>query len=344
MKPTVEIVPPEFRKWAGLRPAYEDQAQRAIQMAFTLINECLAGPDTPFGQLSRNGLLLNDETREYLYTNDYGFIDDKPLPGRSPMLERWIDKYVDAGMTDGQKVAALSQSLYHDVPMAYPKVPSFLYGESDEQTLLKGAGHCSCKARMLTAMCQMIGIQARPAMMWPWMDDSAEPVVARSGHTVAEAYIDGQWGFFDPEHHMYCQTGDGRFPSIADIRENPRLLIDMPADVAIAMQPVDYLDRPADQDFFQWYWYKNFNPRCMTQISRYDSAGDHTIKWTWATEEFRAMQRADYERYRKLLNELADRGQLTDRIYQMGLDEFLIHMGITDANLRSQARSAVRVA
>src|SRR5690606_30470125 len=158
--------------------------------------------------MARNGLLLNEQTEAFLYKGDYGFIDGPYVKGTRPLLEAWVNRYVKPGMSDGEKVIALSQSLFYDVPETFGKVPAFLYGESDEETLLKGGGHCSCRGRVLTALCQVAGLQARPAMMYIWVDPDGDPNKELSGHTVAEVYIDGQWGFFDPQHHCYAQTAD----------------------------------------------------------------------------------------------------------------------------------------
>ena len=52
-----------------------------------------------------------------------------------------------------------------------------------------------------------------------------------------------------------------------------------------------------------------------------------------SSPEFREKQRHDLDRYKAVLYELARNGDLTDRIYAMGVEEFRSAMGITDAQL-----------
>ncbi|MBI2194275.1 MAG: transglutaminase domain-containing protein [Planctomycetes bacterium] len=236
-------------------------------------------------------------------------------------------------MTDAEKVIALSQSM-DTLKRRFPPPPAFLYGESDEQTLLKGGGHCSCRARLLCALCQVLGLEARPAMMWAWADP-AKPDVLLGGHTVAEVYLDGQWGFFDPQHHLYCRTHDGSFPGMARIRKNPELLCCMPEAEVTRMKATGYPSATEGEALFRYYWYKNFDPRCPISISRHDVNEPYVGPWNWATAEFRQRQQHDYEQFKKVLFAMAARGELTESVYRMNVDEFRRFAGITDGQLVS---------
>jgi hypothetical protein len=338
MKPTKDIIPQALRKYVGLRYPIADARIRAVHQSFAMSNECMAGPRTPFGAMSRNGVLLNDETRDFIYRTKFGQIDQPYKVGRFPVLERYIDSIINDRMSDAEKVIALSQSL-EQVPKRYPKVPVFLYGEDDQDTLLKGAGHCSCRGRLLSAMAQMIGLQGRPCFQWAWIDFDKNPDKILGGHTVAEVLIDGHWGFFDPQHACYCYDGQ-RVYSIDEIRRNPEVWTHMPDAVVRDMKVVPYADALPGMNFFEYYWYKNFNPKCPIQIGSHDVNGEYEVKWTWATPEFRQKQALDFDTNKKLLLDLAARGEYSDDIYQLGLEAFRDRFGITQIGLRSQDDTA----
>ena len=330
---TIDLVPPEIREYAGPRPWLDDPFQRAQHMAFNLITELLSPRHTPFGRMACNGLLLNDGTADYLYGGSFGLLDRPYVPGSRPILEAYIESVITEEMSDGEKVIALSQSMV-SLKKRFPPPPAFLYGESDEQTVLKGGGHCSCRARLLCALCQVLGIDARPAMQWAWVDrDNPEKLLG--GHTVAEAHIDGQWGFFDPQHHLYCRTHDGSFPGIRQIRENPEIFYDMPGDEVERMQPGGYPGHESGRGLFEYYWYKNFSPSCPISISRHDVNAPYLGPWNWATREFREKQDHDYEQFKEALLGMAERGELNKTVYRMSVDEFRRHAGITDGQLPS---------
>lgn len=338
MMKTVDLVPAHLKKYAGMRFHLEGVRQRAEQMAFTFATECLAGAQTPFGKVSRNGLLLCDQTREYLYGGEYGKIEKPYEPGMNLVLEAFIASLVKPGMSDGEKAVALSQSMYFELVRRYPRSPVFLYGESDQETLLKGSGHCSCRARLLCAMCQMIGIPARPVICWTWKDAGGmEPERLLGGHTVAEVFIDGRWGFFDPQHHLYCMDSSGRFYSVDEIRSRPECFTRMPEAVTRPMEVVGYGAEQGSRTTLEYYWYKNLSPGCPVQISRHDVNAPYVGEWFWATPQVREKQARDRARHLAVLNELADGGGITDRVYQMGVEEFRREFGISDGELQSRA-------
>jgi hypothetical protein len=334
---TIDLVPSELHKYVGIRFEILDQHQRAEHMAFSFANECLAAGTTPFGRMSRNGVLLCDQTRAFLYGTDFGKITSPYRQGTHALLEKYIAQYVKPGMTDGQKVVVLSQSLLFDLPERYPKPPAFLYGESDQETLLKGGGHCSCKARLLCALCQMIGISARPVMMWTWREHAGKSTgKIMGGHSVVEALIDGRWGFLDPQHHLYCADESGRFYSVDEIRRQPEVFTKMPGSVTGPMHAAGYADQ-GGKDLFEFYWHKNFNPRCPTQITQHDVNEVYLGGWFWATDAVRSAQHMDAARHRAMLGEMADKGQISDEVYQMNLTQFRKAFNITDGQLPTRA-------
>lgn len=335
LKPTRDIVPDHFKKFAGRRFHIDDQYTRAIHMAFTLSNEGLAEPGSPFWGVSTNGLMLNDQTAAYIYDGDYGKDNLPYKAGTHPVLERYIDEVTNDKMTDAQRVIALSQSMHYHLPKRYPKVPVFLYNESDEHTLLKGGGHCSCRARLLCALSQIMGIPARPVMQWAWIDFSKDDKKILGGHTVAEVFLNGEWGFFDPQHHLYAFTRDGRIPGIREIRRTPEIFTKTPKEIEDIIEPSGYGAAQGDKGVWEYYWYKNFNHKCPIQISRHDTMQPYEARWLWATPELRKNQQEDYARNEAILKDLAAKNGITDEIYAMNLHQFRRRMNITDAKYQS---------
>jgi len=336
MKMTKDMVPAEFRKWVGRRYDVEDQYQRAEQMAFSMINEGLARTGSPFWTMSVNGLLLNDQTADYLYRGDYGMTELNYKQGTFPVLEAYIKELTTPDMTDKQKVIALSQSMHYYLPKKYPKVPVFLYNESDEHTLLKGGGHCSCRGRLLTSLCQIMGIQARPVTQCPWIDRDRDAKKLLGGHTVVEVFLDGNWGFFDPQGSLFAMTEDGRIPSCWEIKQNREIFLSTPQHIKDQSQLNGYGVSKGEMSNWEYYWYKNFNPRCPMQISRYDNSASYTPGWLWATPELREKQAHDYALLQEILYDMASRNEITDEIYKtMSKNDFIKLLNITNTKLPS---------
>jgi len=333
MRRTLDIVPEPLKKYAGMRPPIEEQRHRAYHLAFTLLSECLGGGDTAFGRLCRNLLLLNEETEPLIYGGQFGFIDKPYVSGTRPLLEKYIADHTSPDMSDVEKVIALNQSTAN-LPKEYGCVPYFLYGESDEQTILKGGGHCSCQGRLLTALCQVIGLQARPVIMWV-CPDAEDPAVVRGGHTVTEVYLDGRWCVFDPSGHWYCQTPDGYIPSFKELRDNFEDLVGQMTDEQLKkMQVLKGRDKDPRESLAKYR--QTYMPANVPlAYSRHDVNTDYEVHWTWVTPQFQEAKQHDYAQFKQISHELADRGELTDDIFQLNVDGFRDRFNIADAQLPS---------
>jgi len=328
MTTTLDQVPEEFRKYVGMRPPTDDQMHRAHTMAFTLLTECLAAPSTPFRKMAASGLLLCEETEDYIY-GQHGSLEEPYRKATRPYLEEWVGTVLREGMNERERAIALNAS-FPALRERFGKVPVFLYGESDEQTLLKGGGHCSCRGRLLSALCQVAGLQARPVLFWT-VPDPKDSEKILGGHTVAEIHVDGQWAYFDPMPGFYCQKPNGSLASIRDIRNDPSLLTDMPQEVQDEMghtaQPRDGME---PFDYHAWRFFQKVVPTCF---AAYDVHAPYLGTWNWATPEFKKKLNHDYELYKRFLRDLASRGELTDEVYAMGVEEFREHFSLTDAQM-----------
>ena len=333
MVKTVDLIPLAWQKWVGNRPWLPDAQHRAQQMAFTLVTECLGAPNTPFLNIAENGLLLNEETESFLYDEQYGYLSKPYRRGSRPMLEGYLESIVDdATMTPREKVIALTLSM-NDLPQRYGEPPAFLYGESDEETLLKGGGHCSCKSRLLTSLCQILGLQARPAMFWIGYDRE-HPDRLLGGHTVVEVLLDGNWSMFDPQCHLYCVAPDGHVPSLRELRRNPSLLLEMPEELKREIDPWVPSDKPAAMDAWTYYAGRFFHPSVPISISRHEVSDDTCeIHWNWADDAFRKKQQEDHAFNKRFLIDLANRGELMEEVYRLRLGEFRERFGITNGRL-----------
>jgi hypothetical protein len=336
MKMTIDIVPPDLRRFVGMRPPIDDQVHRAHQMATTLVSELLAGPQTPLGRMLRNGVFLCDATASYLYhpRRRFGFLTRSVRKGVAPLLESHVEQTISSSMTDADKAIALCQSL-HQLPLLFGQPPCPLYGESDEQTLLKGGGHASSQARLLVALCQLAGLHARPIIFHSY-PDPLDPQLPLGGHTAAEILLDGRWAFFDPACHFYSRSPDGSFHSVIDLRIKPSLIARISTASLRAMNARTDTFGSDPSSFGKDYARRFLQPECPTSVSRHEVNGSFNIRWTWATPEFRVSQQHDHQQFLDALLELAERGGITDTIYRMGVEDVRSALKIDDWKLPTQ--------
>ena len=130
---------------------------------------------------------------------------------------------------------------------------------------------------------------------------------------------------------FYCQKPDGSLASIRDIRNDPSLLTDMPPEV---LDEMGHIAEPRDGmepfDYHAWRFFQKAVPTCFAVHNVNDP---YLGTWNWATPEFKQKLNHDYELYKRFLRDLAARGELTDEVYAMGVEEFREHFGLTNAQM-----------
>lgn len=334
MNVITDLVPSHLHPYIGMRPRIEAPWHRAHMLSFTSATMLLAAPCTPFAQMARNTLMLNDETQDLIYGKDGGSFGKWDTPyqsGSRPLLERYIELHTDDTMTDREKVIALNQSTAN-LPKQFGSVPHFLYGETDEETLLKGGGHCSCQARLLTALCQVIGLQARCMLMWVGPHpDNCEKFVG--GHTTTEVFLDGKWCFFDPSFHWYVIRKDGSMPTTQELRDHPEILDEMSAAQWAQIDPYNRGEENALHRLKNEYFQKYLHPAVPLHPALHHVNGDWTPHWTFADPAFVEKRDHDWAAVKKIVFDLARKGELTDEIYQLEIEAFRERFGITDVKL-----------
>jgi hypothetical protein len=88
--------------------------------------------------------------------------------------------------------------------------------DSAADTLIRGFGFCDPSALAFTRLAQEVGVKAR--MLFLWDDRGLSP------HTVAEAYLDGEWRIYDTLY-LFAPVGpDGKGATARDLAEHPETL------------------------------------------------------------------------------------------------------------------------
>jgi len=119
-------------------------------------------------------------------------------------------------MTEEQKALAIWQFLvdwrYHDIPAE---------GGDELHDPVKflgvyGYGFCDDSAACFAGLCHAAGLRAR---VW-----------GLSGHVVGEAFYDGGWHMFDPDHAAVYRRADGRIAGVEELAAHPELITRQPRD------------------------------------------------------------------------------------------------------------------
>ncbi|HPA20148.1 MAG TPA: transglutaminase-like domain-containing protein [Verrucomicrobiae bacterium] len=73
-----------------------------------------------------------------------------------------------------------------------------------------GYGFCDDSALNFAVLCRAAGLRAR---FW-----------GLEGHVVGEAFFDGGWHMFDPDHEVFYRAADGRIVGVEELAANPGLI------------------------------------------------------------------------------------------------------------------------
>jgi len=131
-------------------------------------------------------------------------------------IESMLKSVIEPGMSDEQKCLAIWKLLidwrYHHIPAE---------GGAEIHDPVKflnvyGYGFCDDSAATFSELTRAAGIKSR--------------IHGLSGHVVGEAYYNGAWHMFDPDHEVVYRTKDGKIASVADLEKQPRIITATPKD------------------------------------------------------------------------------------------------------------------
>ena len=134
-------------------------------------------------------VVYRPETADYLYSEYTPTTIDYPR-GLLPSYENAVAPLLSEGGSQTELLErlmlgpVLELTPHPTVPPYGPRVPANR-NLDDEALLASGSAWCNEQARVFTRMCQMAGIPAR--MIFLFFGNG------KNGHTIAEAYADGQW-------------------------------------------------------------------------------------------------------------------------------------------------------
>jgi transglutaminase-like putative cysteine protease len=74
---------------------------------------------------------------------------------------------------------------------------------------------CNEISRVLTFLCQIAGIPARPLFCF------TDPLTGMRTHSVTELFFDGKWNFVEQNTGALFMMKDGYFASTIELRDNP---------------------------------------------------------------------------------------------------------------------------
>ncbi len=121
-----------------------------------------------------------------------------------------LSSVTNAEMSDEQKCLAIWKLLvdwrYHN----YPAEDGAEIHDPVKFLNVYGYGFCDDSAATFCELAKAAGIKSR--------------IYGLSGHVVAEAYYNGAWHMFDPDHEVVYRTKDGKIASVADLERQPQII------------------------------------------------------------------------------------------------------------------------
>ena len=177
--------------------------------------------DNVDGELLDKQILFCSDTVDYLYGEE--FRKTKYVKGSRPQLEKAVYDLTENAKTDLDKVLRILR-FCRDL---YKKNNGTLlfFGGSEEDLIKKGEQLCECLARLMVALCEIIGVAGR--------------IITHivGGHLTCELFIDGSWGYFDPRAGLYFVKENGKIASLNDLVKNPSIIDNQPEYVKAELSP-----------------------------------------------------------------------------------------------------------
>ena len=199
----------DLRSYKGLKivDRLKDPEQKEVFLAN--YNQMKANyGDNVDGALLDEQILFCSDTIDYLYGEECR--KTYYVKGSRPQLEKIVNQLTENAKTDFDRaicVLRFCRDLYrkNDGRLLF-------FGGSEEDLINKGEQLCECLARLMVALCEIMGIPGR--------------IITHivGGHLTCELCVDGSWGYFDPRTGLFFIKKDGKLASLYDLISDPSII------------------------------------------------------------------------------------------------------------------------
>lgn len=190
----------------------ESFVERSAQLVLTNADSLISFPDVPGKRVQPLKLVWENRDPQQTIHLNWKRQGDPDLSSQQAMLA----SILKPGMTDEEKSLAIWKFLkdwrYH----FYPAEPGDEVHDPVKFLNVYGYGFCDDCATNFAVLARRAGVKSR---IW-----------GLSGHVVAEAFYDGQWHMFDPDHEIFYRNDQGVIASVAELAQHPELITKTPFD------------------------------------------------------------------------------------------------------------------
>ena len=241
--------------------------------------------NTVDGQLLEHQLLICEETRDFLYGEEWE--QTHYVSGSRPELEEIVFSLTEGKDNDFGKVIELLR-FCRDLYKKYGGRILF-DGGTEEELIKKGEQLCEALSRLRVALCEIIGVAGR--------------IITHcgGGHLTTELFVDGKWAYFDPRAGIFFVKANGELASVVELLDDASIMENQPQWVK-------------EEASSRWTWDIRvkkcrelfFDAREVNTVKSYSLADFELYCYDWRTfaEEFKSGLHKTSIEYGKAINEL----------------------------------------
>ncbi|MFI4849361.1 MAG: transglutaminase family protein [Gimesia chilikensis] len=190
----------------------ETYTEQSTQFVLTDADSLISFPDIPGKRVQPVKLVWENRDPQQSIQLNWKRQGDPDLSSQQAMLA----SILKPGMTDEEKSMAIWKFLVDWRYHFYPAEPGDEVHDPVKFLNVYGYGFCDDCASNFAVLARKAGVRSRT-----W---------GLSGHVVAEAFYDGKWHMFDPDHEVFYRNDQGVIASVEELAQHPELITKTPLD------------------------------------------------------------------------------------------------------------------
>lgn len=264
----------DVSRYTGIDAQCPQAAQAAVLLENSTISRNVYRPGTVDHVFFDQGVVLCEETAEYLYS-EFTPLEQPYVKGTRVFLEKAVAVATAGCSSDREKAIAL-MDWCRDIPVAYGRSAGPFgegslepfHGGAEEEVIRKGSTMCNEQSRVLAIMAQIAALPSRYVGHMTLIDyDNPN---SGTGHGVNEIYVEGSWAYFDIRGRYFLKD-DGSFASAWDLLKDPDLINRQGPDVLSHR-----FNRMSHDTFGKFY-----QPSSVTVVVNYLVADHAKYDYSW---------------------------------------------------------------